>query len=408
MASNTLYYGDNLDILRRYVRDESVDLVYLDPPFNSNQTYNVLFREKDGSQSASQIKAFEDTWQWDETAARSYEETVEAGGQAAEALIAFRRLLGTNDMLAYLSMMAPRLVELRRVLKSTGSLYLHCDPTASHSLKLLLDAVFGPECFLNEIAWKRTSAHSSAKRYGPVHDVILFYGKTNKYRWNRVFQKYDADYIETFFDQTDPDGRRWKRSDMIGAGIRYGETGLPWRGINITAKGRHWSSPPSTLDELDRKGRVHWPKKKGGMPRLKQYPEDLPGVPLQDVWADVRPLHNLAAERLGYPTQKPERLLDRIILSSTGEGEVVLDPFCGCGTTIAAAQKLGRRWIGIDITHLAISLIRHRMQDSFGKDCRFAVIGEPTSLQDATALDAQDPYQFQWWALGLAGARPRH
>ena len=406
MASNTLYYGDNLDILRRYVRDESVDLVYLDPPFNSNQTYNVLFQEKDGSQSASQIKAFEDTWQWDEAAARSYEETVEAGGQAAEALIAFRRLLGTNDMLAYLSMMAPRLVELRRVLKSTGSLYLHCDPTASHSLKLLLDAVFGPECFLNEIVWKRTSAHSSAKRYGPVHDVILFYGKTNKYRWNRVFQKYDADYIETFFDQTDPDGRRWKRSDMTGAGIRYGETGLPWRGINITAKGRHWSSPPSRLDELDRKGRVHWPKKKGGMPRLKQYPEDLPGVPLQDVWADVRPLHNLAAERLGYPTQKPERLLDRIILSSTGEGEVVLDPFCGCGTTIAAAQKLGRRWIGIDITHLAISLIRHRMQDSFGKDCQFEVIGEPTSLQDATALAAQDPYQFQWWALGLVGARP--
>ena len=406
MASNTLYYGDNLDILRRYVQDESVDLVYLDPPFNSNQTYNILFQEKDGSQSASQIKAFEDTWQWDEAAARSYEETVEAGGQATEALIAFRRLLGTNDMLAYLSMMAPRLVELRRVLKSTGSLYLHCDPTASHSLKLLLDAVFGPECFLNEIVWKRTSAHSSAKRYGPVHDVILFYGKTNKYRWNRVFQKYDADYIETFFDQTDADGRRWKRSDMTGAGIRYGETGLPWRGINITAKGRHWSSPPSTLDELDRKGRVHWPKKKGGMPRLKQYPEDLPGVPLQDVWADVRPLHNLAAERLGYPTQKPERLLDRIILSSTGEGEVVLDPFCGCGTTIAAAQKLGRRWIGIDITHLAISLIRHRMQDSFGKDCRFAVIGEPTSLQDATALAAQDPYQFQWWALGLAGARP--
>ena len=406
MASNTLYYGDNLDILRRYVRDESVDLVYLDPPFKSDQTYNVLFQEKDGSQSASQIKAFEDTWQWDEAAARSYQETVEGGGAVAEAMIAFRRLLGTNDMLAYLSMMAPRLVELQRVLKSTGSLYLHCDPTASHSLKLLLDAVFGPERFLNEIVWKRTSAHSSAKRYGPVHDVILFYGKTNKYRWNRVFQEYDADYVETFFDQTDPDGRRWKRSDMTGAGIRYGETGLPWRGINVTAKGRHWRSSPSTLDELDRKGRVHWPKKKGGMPRLKQYPEDLPGVPLQDVWTDVRPLHNLAAERLGYPTQKPEILLDRIILSSAGEGEVVLDPFCGCGTTIAAAQKISRRWIGIDITHLAISLIRHRMQDSFGKDCQFDVIGEPTSLQDATALAAQDPYQFQWWALGLAGARP--
>ena len=259
---------------------------------------------------------------------------------------------------------------------------------------------------MSEIVWKRTSARSSAKRYGPVHDVILFYGKTNKYKWNRVFQEYDTDYIKTFFDQTDPDGRRWKRADMTGAGIRYGETGLPWRGIDITAKGRHWRSPPSTLDELDRKGRVHWPKKAGGMPRLKQYPEDLPGVPLQDIWTDIRPLHNLAAERLGYPTQKPESLLDRIILSSTDEGEVVLDPFCGCGTTVAAAQKLNRRWIGIDITHLAISLIRHRMQDSFGKNCQFDVVGEPISVQDATALAEQHPYQFQWWSLGLAGARP--
>ena len=225
MDSNSLYYGDNLDILRRYVQDESVDLVYLDPPFKSNQTYNVLFQEKDGSQSASQIKAFEDTWHWDEQSARSFEEVVEAAGAVAEAMRAFRQLLGSNDMLAYLSMMAPRLVELRRVLKPTGSLYLHCDPTASHFLKLLLDAVFGPACFLNEIVWKRTSAHSSAKRYGPVHDVILFYGKTNEHKWNRVFQDYDADYMETFFDQTDQDGRRWKRTDMTGAGIRHGETG---------------------------------------------------------------------------------------------------------------------------------------------------------------------------------------
>ena len=406
MDSNSLYYGDNLDILRRYVQDESVDLIYLDPPFKSDQTYNVLFQEKDGSQSASQIKAFEDTWHWDEQAALFFEETVEAGGQVAEAMRAFRMLLGPNDMLAYLSMMAPRLVELRRVLKPTGSLYLHCDPTASHFLKLLLDAVFGPACFLNEIVWKRTSAHSSAKRYGPVHDVILFYGKTNEHKWNRIFQDYDANYMETFFDQTDQDGRRWKRTDMTGAGIRHGETGLPWRGIDITAKGRHWGSPPSVLDELDRKGRVHWPKKEGGMPRLKQYPEDLPGVPLQDVWTDVRPLHNLAAERLGYQTQKPEAILERIIQASSKEGDVVLDPFCGCGTTIATAQKLDRRWIGIDITQLAISLIRYRLGDSFGKDCRFGVIGEPTSLPDATALAELDPYQFQWWALGLVRARP--
>ena len=197
--------------------------------------------------------------------------------------------------------------------------------------------------------------------------------------------------METFFDQTDPDGRRWKRTDMTGAGIRHGETGLQWRGIDITAKGRHWGSPPSVLDELDRKGRVHWPKKEGGMPRLKQYPEDLPGVPLQDVWTDIPPLHNLAAERLGYPTQKPETLLDRIILSSTDEGEVVLDPFCGCGTTIASAQRLNRRWIGIDITQLAISLIRHRLRDAYGDDIAetYEVIGEPVSVSDAETLGSR-------------------
>ena len=405
---NQLFYGDNLDVLGRHVADESVDLVYLDPPFNSNANYNVLFAERDGTQAAAQIKVFDDTWRWDEGTARAYADVAEAGGRVSQVMQAFRTFLGESDVLAYLAMMAPRLVDLRRVLRPTGSLYLHCDPTASHYLKLLLDAVFGPECFLNEIIWKRTSAHSSAKRYGPVHDVILFYGKTDKYKWNRVFQDYDAAYIETFFDQTDQDGRRWKRADMTGAGIRHGETGLPWRGIDITAKGRHWGSPPSVLDELDRKGRVHWPKKEDGMPRLKQYPEDLPGVPLQDVWPDVRPLHNLAAERLGYPTQKPETLLDRIILSSTSEGEVVLDPFCGCGTTIASAQRLRRAWIGIDVTNLAITLIRHRLRDTYGDDIEqtYQVIGEPVSVPDAEALAAADPYQFQWWALGLVGARP--
>ena len=211
MASNTLYYGDNLDILRRYVRDESVDLVYLDPPFNSNQTYNILFREKDGSQSASQIRAFEDTWQWDETAARSYEETVETGGKVADAMIAFRQILGTNDMLAYLSMMAPRLVELRRVLKSTGSLYLHCDPTASHCLKLLLDSIFSPSLFLNEITWRRTYSHGNVGRnFGSICDVLLVYTKSNKYEWNQQHAPFSPEYIEKTFKHEDPDRRKWQ------------------------------------------------------------------------------------------------------------------------------------------------------------------------------------------------------
>ena len=406
MDSNSLYYGDNLDILRRYVQDASADLIYLDPPFNSNQTYNVLFQEKDGSQSASQIKAFGDTWHWDETAARSYEETVEAGGQVAEAMQAFRKLLGTNDMLAYVSMMAPRLVELRRVLKPTGSLYLHCDPTASHFLKLLMDAVFGPTNFRTEIIWKRTSAHSDTKQgrkqHGRIHDVLLFYTKTDDWNWNPVYTRYDREYVENFYRFVEPDtGRRYRMGDLTGpGGAAKGNPQYEVMGVT-----RYWRYSKERMQELIRRGRVVQTNP-GSVPAYKRYLDEMPGVPLQDLWGDIKPIGSQAAERLGYPTQKPIALLDRIIQASSNEGATILDPFCGCGTTIAAAQKLNRRWIGIDITHLAISLIRYRLGDSFGKDCRFEVIGEPTSLPDATALAKQDPYQFQWWALGLVRARP--
>jgi DNA modification methylase len=401
---NQLYYGDNLDVLRRHIEDESVDLVYLDPPFNSNASYNVLFAERDGTQAASQIKAFEDTWKWDEEAARAFEEVVEAGGKTSQAMQAFRAFLGESDMTAYLAMMAPRLLELRRVLKPTGSLFLHCDPTASHYLKLLLDSVFGPDQFRNEIIWKRTSAHSSAKRYGPVHDVILFYGRSDEMQWIGGFQEYDDDYVKQRFARGDE--RPWKDADLTGSGIRHGETGEVWRGFDVTAKGRHWAYPPTELDRLDAAGMIYWPEKKGGWPRFKKYLNDAKGVPLQDVWTDVFPLNSQARERLGYPTQKPEALLERIISASSNAGDVVLDPFCGCGTTVAAAQKLGRRWIGIDITNLAITLIRSRLTDTFHGAAQYEVIGEPVSLPDAAKLTADDPYQFQWWALGLVGARP--
>ena len=424
MASNTLYYGDNLDILREYIRDESVDLVYLDPPFNSNQTYNVLFQEKDGSQSASQFKAFEDTWQWDEAAARSYEETVEAGGQVAEALMAFRQILGTNDMLAYLSMMAPRLVELWRVLKPTGSLYLHCDPTASHYLKMLMDSVFGAKNFRNEIVWRRTGAHGRAKRWGPIHDIILFYAVSDKYVWNRVYEEYDPKYIEKFYRAEDERGR-YQPITLDGPGTRGGSSGMPWRGVNPTVKGRHWELPPDRalpddfkhpqgyaemtvqerLDVLSDANLIYWPPR-GKTPRFKRYLSVAEGNPLQDIISDIRPIGSQAKERLSYPTQKPIALLERIIQSSSNEGDTILDPFCGCGTATAAAQKLGRRWIGIDITQLAISLVRYRLRDSFGNKFQYEVIGEPTSLQDATALAGEDPHQFELWALGLVEARP--
>jgi DNA modification methylase len=404
---NQLYYGDNLDVLRRHIDDESVDLVYLDPPFNSNASYNVLFAEHDGTKAASQIKAFEDTWEWDEAAARACQEVIEAGGKVSEAMQAFRTFLGDNNMMAYLAMMAPRLVELRRVLKSAGSLYLHCDPTSAHYLKMLLDAVFGPQQFRNEVVWKRTSSHANVlQRYGIIQDRLLFYTRGGKWTWNQQYMPYDKEYLDTFFDQADAGGRRYARRDLT-AGMDRASSGqiYTWKGITPPAS-RCWAMTKERMDGLDAAGRIHWPKKQGGMPRLKLYPENLPGVPLGDIWTDVKIMHNLSAERLGYPTQKPVALLERIVATSSNEGDVVLDPFCGCGTTIAAAQKLGRRWVGIDITHLAITLIRSRLTDTFGNTAKYEVIGEPVSLPDAASLAAADPYQFQWWALGLVGARP--
>ena len=406
---NTLYYGDNLAILREYVPSESVDLVYLDPPFNSNRSYNVLFKHEGGSEAQAQVQAFDDTWHWNEHTEATFAELVTRSRPEVGAMIAaLREFIGENQMMAYLVMMAVRLVELHRVLKPTGSLYLHCDPTASHYLKVVLDTVFGVENFRSEVIWKRTSAHSSAMRYGPVHDVVFFYSRSANFTWNPIHQPYDQDYINTFFEHADADGRRWKRTDLTGAGIRNGETGKPWRGIEVTAKGRHWAVPPDELDKLDAQGLVHWPKKADGMPRLKQYADELPGVPLQDVWTDIPPIHNLAVERLGYPTQKPVALLERIVAASSNPGDVVLDPFCGCGTTIAAAQKLGRTWLGIDITHLAIALQKYRLKTAFGLVDRqdYDVIGEPVDLAGAEQLALDDRYQFQWWALSLIQAQP--
>jgi DNA modification methylase len=415
-----LYYGDNLPILRNrdYFPTESIDLVYLDPPFNSNQDYNVLFGEQDGTRSAAQIEAFTDTWRWDVVARHAFDETVELGGRVAEALVAFRSLVGESDMLAYLSMMAPRLVELRRVLRSPGSIYLHCDPTASHYLKILLDAVFGPRSFRNEVVWKRSSAHT-ARKFAPVHDVILFYTKSDEWTWNPAFAPLPQDTIDRWYNNVEPaTGRRFNRADMTAAGIRTGESGAEWRGVDPTKKGRHWAIPRlareaigdggtlESLEALDKAGRLFWPKRPGGSPMFKRYLEEAVGVPALDVISDIPPLNNATRERLGFPTQKPEALLEKIISLSSNPGDTVLDPFCGCGTTIASAQELGRRWIGIDVTHLAITLIRSRMADSYGDRISYVVVGEPADVAGATALAKQDRYQFQWWALGKIRARP--
>lgn len=404
MTNNTLYYGDNLDVLRRYVKDESVDLVYLDPPFNSNATYNVLFAEHSGEKAASQIKAFEDTWTWDEEAARTYFETVQAGGEVANALQAFFTLLGESNMMAYLAMMAPRLVELRRVLKPTGSIYLHCDPTASHYLKLLMDAVFGARNFQNEVAWRRFSAKNDPKRYGRSHDVLLYYSRGDHCMWNVQYGPFEDDYVEQNYRYTEEGtGRRYRLSDLT-AHKPGGDVDYEWHGMR-PYKGRHWAYSRENMDKFLAEGRIVF--RKTGMPVYKRYLDEMPGVPLQDIWTDVR-LHAGSNERLGYPTQKPEALLERIILASSNEGDVVLDPFCGCGTAIAAAHRLKRRWVGVDITHLAVNLMKHRLLTAFGEGVKaeYDVIGEPTDIEGARQLATDDPYQFQWWALGLVGARP--
>ena len=400
---NTLYYGDNLKVLREYVADESVDLVYLDPPFNSNADYNVLFAEKSGEKSAGQIQAFKDTWQWDAEAAANFADAVGSGGRVADAMAAFAKLVPRSDLLAYLSMMAPRLVELRRVLKPTGSLYLHCDPTASHYLKLLLDAVFGPENFRSEISWKRSASHGGAQNFHDVHDTILYVVKSDDYTWTAPRIPHDESYLESHYGSVDPDGHRYQLVSAHGAGPGPART-FGDRLIE-PPQGRHWMDQ-DTIDEWMRKGLVVFTRT--GMPRFKRYLTATDGRPIPNVWTDIFPLNSQAQERLGYPTQKPEALLERIIAASSNVGDVVLDPFCGCGTTIAAAQKMDRQWIGIDITHLAVGLIKRRLADMFGGGAEqsYQVVGTPADLASAQALADAEKYQFQFWALDLVGAKP--
>lgn len=409
VEKNKLYYGDNLDVLRRYIPDESVDLIYLDPPFNSRQDYNVLFAEKDGARSASQITAFKDSWEWNIEAERAFIEVVESGGRVADAMRAFRTLLGGSDMLAYLAMMAPRLVELRRVLKSSGSIYLHCDPTASHYLKILLDSVFGVENFKNEIIWKRSDAHSDAKQgathLGRIHDVIFYCSKTDSPKFNTLYTPLPDSTQERWYRHIEEGtGRRYNKADVTGpGGAAKGNAHYEWKGVT-----RFWRYKRSKMEELEAEGKLVYSK--SGMVYQKRYLDESKGVAIQDVWTDVPMLRGIHqnSERLGYPTQKPEALLERILRASSNEGDVVLDPFCGCGTTVQVAQKLSRRWIGIDITHLAIGLIKTRLDDAFTPEVRksYQVLGEPTDVRGAEQLALENKYQFQYWALSQVGAQP--
>ncbi len=440
--ANTLYFGDNLHVLHEHIADASVDLVYLDPPFNSNANYNILFKGPEGGQSESQIEAFEDTWHWNDSAEDAFDEVMRSGNTDAFTLLrAMREFLGDNDMMAYLAMMAVRLIELHRVLKPTGSLYLHCDPTASHYLKLLLDGVFGPKNYMNEIIWRRTGSHNKAERFGPIHDVIHFYQKSEEYQHRPVFRPYTKGHVHSYFKKSDERGRYWTNS-IHGKGKRNPEkaSGMPWRGYDPTAVGRHWAVPGKLvqdlgidpdlpqhekLDALADFGVIDFPSKDGrALPTYRQYLNQSPGLLLQDIWS-YQPhtrgiLHNspegidedvrwLIAQgdknRLGYETQKPVGLLERILTASSVKGDVVLDPFCGCGTTVHAAQKLDRDWIGIDITHLAIGRIEQRLQAAF-PGLEFEVKGRPQSLASAQDLAKRDKHQFELWALSVVDADP--
>jgi DNA modification methylase len=395
---NLLYYGDNLDVLRRHVADGSVDLVYLDPPFNSAQDYNVLFKERNGTESAAQIRAFEDTWRWDTVAARAYQEIVEGGGKVAQAMIAFHSYLGANDMLAYLAMMAPRLAELRRVLKETGSIYLHCDPTASHYLKILMDAVFGPANYRNEISWRRSNPKSHIKVNFPnCRDVILRYSKSHTCVFHVTYTEHDPHYTDKAYKYSDEKGR-YRLLPLLNPNDNRPNLTYEFLGVK-----RVWRWTRERMEEAYENGLVVQLKPRA-VPQYKKYLSDSKGRTATDNWDDIQ--QAAGNESLGYPTQKPEALLERIIRASSNEGDLVLDPFCGCGTTVAVAQRLKRRWIGIDITHLAINLMKRRLHDSFRKKAVFRVIGEPADPAGAADLAKADPYQFQWWALGLVDARP--
>ena len=411
---NTLYYGDNLAILRDHIASESVDLIYLDPPFNSARNYNVLFKHEGGQASQAQVKAFDDTWHWGMDAEATFHDLVTGRSAPVSNMIgAMRQFIGDNQMMAYLVMMAARLVELHRVLKPTGSLYLHCDPTASHYLKVLLDTVFRVENFRNEIVWKRQSAHSDAStKFPDVSDTILFYVKSGKSRFTPQYSKHDPNYVDKFYRFDDNDGRGSYRLGDITSPNPRPNMMYEWMGFPSPAKG--WRFQRETMQTLHDEGRIYYPRNKDGSPdttkrpAIKRYMNESDGSITTNIWSDILPLHGAAAERLGYPTQKPVALLERIIAASSNPGDVVLDPFCGCGTTIDAAQKLGRAWIGIDITNLAISLQKYRLKDAYdlvaGGD--YAVVGEPADKAGAVQLAQEDRHQFEWWALGLVQAQP--
>lgn len=432
-----LHYGDNLDVMRKMPAG-IFDLTYLDPPFKSDIDYNLLFTEDGIAPDEAQWTAFKDTWLWDQGAQGAFEEIQDIPNPRLVNLVnALHVGLEKTPMLAYLVNMAVRLVEIRRVMKDEGSIYLHCDPTASHYLKMLMDAIFGPQAFKNEIIWRRTGSHNKAKRWAPIHDTLLFYTNSGTYTWNNPRRPYMTGHVKSYFVADGKGGYKtnYYGNVLTGAGTRNGESGLPWMGFDPTAKGRHWAVPgaiweevgidPSGLSQHQKLNLLH---SKGfvkitpgqAWPIYERTIQPGEGPAASDLWtfqpytegtvfgtndgidADVRWLSPQDVERLGYPTQKPVGLLKRLIMASSKPGDTVFDPFCGCGTTVAAAEELKRDWVGIDVSPFAISLIRKQRLSSFkylkeGVD--YDVTGLPTTLAGAKMMWGQDTKAFEVWCL---------
>ncbi len=396
---NQLIFGDNLNVLKsKIIKDESIDLIYLDPPFNSKKVYNILYKTPDKDKENSQVEAFLDTWSWGDDDEKVFEEVGRLEDKSLyTCLRSFRDIMGESDMMAYLTNMSIRIYFLNKKLKKDGSMYLHCDPTASHYLKMVMDTIIGNKNFRNEIIWERSHPHNDAKRYGNNTDRILFYAKSNKSTWNKQFTPLGEDYIKSHYKHTDDDGRKYRLGPLDAKSLSGGGYEYEWNN-----RYHLWRVPKKEMEKLHKEKKLHYTSK--GLANRKLFLDERDGIPLQSLWKDIHFVQG--SEDLGYPTQKPIKLLERIINASSKENDLVLDPFCGCGTTIHAAEKLKRNWIGIDITHLATGLVKKRLINSFPK-VKFKSNGIPTNLSSAIKLrdfSEKNPklyYEFQYWANSL-------
>jgi DNA modification methylase len=420
-SKNRLYYGDNLDVLRNKIASESVDLCYIDPPFNSKRNYFQIYNNQ-GGEDRAQAQAFVDTWEWGDEAVDGLAWITDVDNlnngklteQTVELIKGLEKVLKRGSLLAYLIHMTLRIVEIHRVLRPTGSFYLHCDPTASHYLKLVLDAVFCGQGgdFRNEIIWKRrvgmSSAVHSSNRFGTITDNIFFYAKSDQAKFVPQYNLNDPDYqayITERFTSVDENGRRFQATSLVNPAPRPNLM-YDYKGYKSPANG--WMISREKMEAWDAEGRIHFPKSPEGRLRRKSFVDELRGMPVQNLWTDIQELNSQAAERLGYPTQKPEALMERIIKASSNEGDVILDAYCGCGTTVAVAQRLNRQWIGIDITYQSIALILKRLEDKYAADwpaveANILLDGVPRDLASAVALanrkDDRTRKEFEKWMI---------